>query len=116
MIRRPPRSTRTDTLFPTRRSSDLDDAVERHQIEKALQYRLRLIGVARGNAFDHQMMFGRAAGLEQAQDDVRSIARHAAIHIRRIAGLGMHPDDEAQRLRLAAAQKDRKSTRLTSSH
>src|SRR3546814_5229273 len=51
---------------------DEDDAVERHQIEKALQYRLRLIGVARGNAFDHQMMFGRAAGLEQAQDDVRS--------------------------------------------
>src|SRR3546814_8733293 len=26
MIRRPPRSTRTDTLFPTRRSSDLYDA------------------------------------------------------------------------------------------
>src|SRR3546814_7299727 len=25
MIRRPPRSTRTDTLFPTRRSSDLND-------------------------------------------------------------------------------------------
>src|SRR3546814_15509668 len=25
MIRRPPRSTRTDTLFPTRRSSDLHD-------------------------------------------------------------------------------------------
>src|SRR3546814_14240831 len=25
MIRRPPRSTRTDTLFPTRRSSDLPD-------------------------------------------------------------------------------------------
>src|SRR3546814_16589239 len=25
MIRRPPRSTRTDTLFPYRRSSDLDD-------------------------------------------------------------------------------------------
>src|SRR3546814_18637455 len=25
MIRRPPRSTRTDTLFPTRRSSDLTD-------------------------------------------------------------------------------------------
>src|SRR3546814_11364343 len=24
MIRRPPRSTRTDTLFPTRRSSDLE--------------------------------------------------------------------------------------------
>src|SRR3546814_14852915 len=26
MIRRPPRSTRTDTLFPTRRSSDLSSA------------------------------------------------------------------------------------------
>src|SRR3546814_15398619 len=27
MIRRPPRSTRTDTLFPTRRSSDLGVAI-----------------------------------------------------------------------------------------
>src|SRR3546814_1048524 len=26
MVRRPPRSTRTDTLFPTRRSSDLADS------------------------------------------------------------------------------------------
>src|SRR3546814_2185843 len=29
MIRRPPRSTRTDTLFPTRRSSDLRRAARR---------------------------------------------------------------------------------------
>src|SRR3546814_13376605 len=28
MIRRPPRSTRTDTLFPTRRSSDLIDGLK----------------------------------------------------------------------------------------
>src|SRR3546814_5710863 len=28
MIRRPPRSTRTDTLFPSRRSSDLDLPLE----------------------------------------------------------------------------------------
>src|SRR3546814_1673453 len=28
MIRRPPRSTRTDTLFPTRRSSDLEMIVK----------------------------------------------------------------------------------------
>src|SRR3546814_17941355 len=27
MIRRPPRSTRTDTLFPTRRSSDLYESI-----------------------------------------------------------------------------------------
>src|SRR3546814_1070940 len=31
MIRRPPRSTRTDTLFPTRRSSDL--SIARHPAE-----------------------------------------------------------------------------------
>src|SRR3546814_20028952 len=79
---------------------DEDDAVERHQIEKALQYRLRLIGVARGNAFDHQMMFGRAAGLEQDQDDVRSIARHAAIPIRRIAVLGLQTGKAACRERV----------------
>src|SRR3546814_10241130 len=36
MIRRPPRSTRTDTLFPTRRSSDLNlDAI------LAVGYRVR---------------------------------------------------------------------------
>src|SRR3546814_2660507 len=47
MIRRPPRSTRTDTLFPTRRSSDLLverlrdqeglDPVARHEGERALE-------------------------------------------------------------------------------
>src|SRR3546814_16121547 len=31
MLRRPPRSTRTDTLFPTRRSSDLDQLFQRLQ-------------------------------------------------------------------------------------
>src|SRR3546814_4912430 len=30
--RRPPRSTRTDTPFPTRRSSDLDEAKQRHYL------------------------------------------------------------------------------------
>src|SRR3546814_8183535 len=32
MIRRPPRSTRTDTLFPTRRSSDLGAADDRRRL------------------------------------------------------------------------------------
>src|SRR3546814_995156 len=40
MIRRPPRSTRTDTLFPTRRSSDLKgqklEGEERAQIRREL--------------------------------------------------------------------------------
>src|SRR3546814_15292485 len=35
MIRRPPRSTRTDTLFPTRRSADLKEWSEQW---RALQY------------------------------------------------------------------------------
>src|SRR3546814_8334778 len=38
MIRRPPRSTRTDTLFPTRRSSDL---VSRYGDRRKLRHRLR---------------------------------------------------------------------------
>src|SRR3546814_7101863 len=33
MIRRPPRSTRTDTLFPTRRSSDLRKVDAAHSID-----------------------------------------------------------------------------------
>src|SRR3546814_2183767 len=41
MIRRPPRSTRTDTLFPTRRSSDL-----RHRCD------IGLIGSKRGQVGD----------------------------------------------------------------
>ena len=35
MIRRPPRSTRTDTLFPYRRSSDLDYNVSAREFPKA---------------------------------------------------------------------------------
>src|SRR3546814_9690078 len=34
MIRRPPRSTRTDTLFPSRRSSDLHDALEQRTAQQ----------------------------------------------------------------------------------
>src|SRR3546814_9910254 len=39
MIRRPPRSTRTDTLFPTRRSSDLQ-AHRLRRLERAVQQRV----------------------------------------------------------------------------
>src|SRR3546814_5693000 len=41
MIRRPPRSTRTDTLFPTRRSSDLaaidDECMDDADLKRALR-------------------------------------------------------------------------------
>src|SRR3546814_16111719 len=36
MIRRPPRSTRTNTLFPTRRSSDLVQQTIQHKAESAV--------------------------------------------------------------------------------
>src|SRR3546814_13781840 len=46
MIRRPPRSTRTDTLFPTRRSSDLGDCArwyDRLAHELPLSYKVPAI-------------------------------------------------------------------------
>src|SRR3546814_1514040 len=41
MIRRPPRSTRTDTLFPTRRSADLACLQRRHDLASADAQRAR---------------------------------------------------------------------------
>src|SRR3546814_4479791 len=37
MIRRPPRSTRTDTLFPTRRSSDLVQQARQHSRREGIE-------------------------------------------------------------------------------
>src|SRR3546814_21048708 len=52
MIRRPPRSTRTDTLFPTRRSSDLiapqAEAVDRALDRPIAALRLRIMGDKEG--------------------------------------------------------------------
>src|SRR3546814_17397248 len=44
MIRRPPRSTRTDTLFPTRRSSDLTREAGR---QKITEYKARHLMIRR---------------------------------------------------------------------
>src|SRR3546814_3876523 len=51
MIRRPPRSTRTDTPFPTRRSSDLSDVLggalvfaHRDQVFEAAMHRRHITG------------------------------------------------------------------------
>src|SRR3546814_10805155 len=77
MIRRPPRSTRTDTLFPTRRSSDLggDADVERHISINALT--LDVVGEAdhRGlgdQRVEHQRAFdlGGAHAVARDVDDV----------------------------------------------
>src|SRR3546814_5501038 len=55
MIRRPPRSTRTDTLFPTRRSSDLNGLLE------PVGQRLRRILVERLIAIDDDLVGARLA-------------------------------------------------------
>src|SRR3546814_2244368 len=55
MIRRPPRSTRTDTLFPTRRSSDLNGLLE------PVGQRLRRILVERLIAMDDDLVGARLA-------------------------------------------------------
>src|SRR3546814_16218501 len=60
MIRRPPRSTRTDTLFPTRRSSDL---FRRQRAHGAAQF---------GGVRDH---VARVAGMELADRDHGGIQR-----------------------------------------
>src|SRR3546814_11793303 len=65
MIRRPPRSTRTDTLFPTRRSSDLCIAAGRFHdrvagLEQALL--LRLLDHVPGDA-----RLDRAGGIHELE-------------------------------------------------
>src|SRR3546814_18035109 len=89
MIRRPPRSTRTDTLFPTRRSSDLggDADVERHISINALT--LDVVGEAdhRGlgdQRVEHQRAFdlGGAHAVARDVDDVIDAAGYPVIAIR----------------------------------
>src|SRR3546814_4638275 len=60
MIRRPPRSTRTDTLFPTRRSSDLWKSVTT----------MRLVAPARSRGFTNSELSAGAT----SHDTVSPIA------------------------------------------
>src|SRR3546814_14731684 len=63
-IRRLPRATRTDTLFPTRRASDLRDVAER-------------VGLADigGGAADHDAEFDFPIGLGRSPGDDDRIVR-----------------------------------------
>src|SRR3546814_14002267 len=90
MIRRPPRSTRTDTLFPTRRSSDLLQAGTKENIipeQATLKLNMRTYdeGV-------REHMLGAIKRICCAEADA--------------SGAPKPPD----------FQEDRKSTRLNSSH
>src|SRR3546814_2098573 len=118
MIRRPPRSTRTDTLFPYTtlfRSRDDVDRVRRLPLEQMLQEAVAL-------ALDR----GRFAGVDRLPEG-RVLAQPLALLLRvdddarlgivlpeqelvdRVRGL----EDEVRGL---LVDEDRKSTRLNSSH
>src|SRR3546814_3207706 len=125
MIRRPPRSTRTDTLFPytTLCRSDLEVVeVEVEQGHPAAASRGRGEGVP--EAVDQQRPVGEAGervveGLVHELVLERSSLRHLAeVHddpphggiIEHVASRRLHPDEGA------VPPADRKSTRLNSSH
>src|SRR3546814_10551474 len=69
MIRRPPRSTRTDTLFPTRRSSDLVEIEGRGDLGRAV--------FGAGRRRRHQRRFGgrRWCRSEEHTSELQSLMR-----------------------------------------
>src|SRR3546814_9685968 len=61
MIRRPPRSTRTDHSFPTRRSSDLTTRALTTEVHDILEARVRQVvaGVCAAHGLGHAIAFER---------------------------------------------------------
>src|SRR3546814_20566285 len=102
MIRRPPRSTRTDTLFPytTLFRSDLGQRLEHFGQQPEQEGRIKLRA-------RHQLVGGEdvdvAAPLLVAADHVHDIERRLAEEM--VAALAFETEE-----------LDRKSTRLNSSH
>src|SRR3546814_9407991 len=107
MIRRPPRSTRTDTLFPY----------------------TTLFRSARNDAWVIRTMPGvagalRALGLDGASEaplggqrvNLGGVASAAGLGVKSGANLSSMDSSMAPALTAAAASADRKSTRLNSSH
>src|SRR3546814_19173853 len=112
MIRRPPRSTRTDTLFPYTtlfrslfflRVEDVKDSADQERV---------------GGFFPMVPPFERTFGIDQNIGDILDIAhlmRAAAYLQQRVVSSGSNVGRiEQQRVR--EARTDRKSTRLNSSH
>src|SRR3546814_10602048 len=122
MIRRPPRSTRTDTLFPSTTLFLSQDV--------AVQRSVRFSGFADGVATQYRattaQMFGETAyRIETAAGSIEPFASIA--HVRLDVGRGQESGAaaalqlEADSLRTSYATagtrgEDRKSTRLNSSH
>src|SRR3546814_2604527 len=99
MIRQPPTSTRTDTLFPTRRSSDLFGLAARDAIERRLGFldlRLRVDALARvERALDH-----RAADVDQfaQQREVVDLPREVACADQPGAAAGKRSEEHTSEL------------------
>src|SRR3546814_19193348 len=115
MIRRPPRSTRTDTLFPTRRSSDLGlVCVHRHPDEIAVSAPERLLEL-RPAVADHVESGEPAVGTMDRDGgtvghaEVPGFVEHPALAVGEVVAAGNVAPGERQ-------HTDRKSTRLNSSH
>src|SRR3546814_13152345 len=101
MIRRPPRSTRTDTLFPYttlfRSGRRLDVAGRRAVLAVETTH------VALDEGAHPDFFAGIRVACEQFADDAELVTG-AAVYQQHLAGLGVFD------------QRDRKSTRLNSSH
>src|SRR3546814_5494573 len=124
MIRRPPRSTRTDTLFPYTTLFRSQQGVEPEQREQPPMPRLGR-AMARDAMADDGGIFGGQWRDRRGADETVEQHRHAKLARAqdRARDRGdLAPADAAQRLerrsrRIAMkGEPDRKSTRLNSSH
>src|SRR3546814_4151410 len=109
MIRRPPRSTRTDTLFPTRRSSDLARAIDEMDQPPVAAHRGDLhlpVRIAPPEP-DQRHRFATVAAFTKASRRIGMA--HRQPHV-----LAKHM--RAQQRARGRIGADRKSTRLNSSH
>src|SRR3546814_2790805 len=102
MIRRPPRSTRTDTLFPY-------TTLFRSLVDEA--QRLLEIGIGLAGEADDEIARQRDIGTHGAH-----LVKHAQIRIAAVAAVHRLEDAAAARLHGQMEEGDRKSTRLNSSH
>src|SRR3546814_5107067 len=93
MIRRPPRSTRTDTLFPYRRSSDLPEERSRRRGRQERWTRPRSGVAPRGEGKCHQ----RSGRSEEHTSELQSLMRisYAVFCLKKtIRPVGKHTDIE----------------------
>src|SRR3546814_13531490 len=104
MTRQPPRSTRTDTLFPTRRSSDLGAGGKSRQGPRLND--LAVQSSAYGTPLPRLYGMIRASGSVIWATDIRETAHRSG------GGKGKPKTTTYS----YAASLDRKSTRLNSSH